>query len=78
MSYLCMHRRSRSNPGAPGDVIPEWTALLDRVREVFDAHLGDEDTAELEEKSLAIFWPVLEQATKSATALAPDVRRATV
>ncbi len=38
-----------------GDVIPEWTALLDRLRDVFDAHIDDPNT--LEEKGLEIFWP---------------------
>jgi hypothetical protein len=40
-----------------GDVIPEWDALLDRLRTVFDAHIEDSNTATLEEKGLEIFWP---------------------
>lgn len=43
-----------------GDVIPEWIAILENVRKVFDRHINDADTTELEEKSLALFWPVLE------------------
>lgn len=40
-----------------GDSIPEWDALLEKVREVFDAHIDDPDTTTLEEKALQIFWP---------------------
>lgn len=36
---------------------PEWSALLDRLREVFDARIHEEDTTALEEDGLAIFWP---------------------
>ena len=42
---------------ASGDTIPEWATLLDRVRAVFDSHIKDDDTADLEEKGLEIFWP---------------------
>ncbi len=48
-----------------GDVIPEWNALLEQVERIFNRHIGDEDTSDLEQKSLEIFWPVIEPRVKS-------------
>jgi hypothetical protein len=45
---------------ADGHVIPEWSALLERFRAVFDRRAKDDDTTALEDEGLAIFWPVLE------------------
>jgi len=56
-------RNTRLNDGvnrhpSQDDVeIPEWTALLDRLRTVFDSHIGDEDTTVLENEGLEVFWP---------------------
>ena len=43
-----------------GDKMPEWDAILAAVEKVFDTHLHDVDTSELENKSLNLFWPILE------------------
>ena len=48
-----------------GDVIPEWNAILGDVEKVFDSHIHDEDTTVLEEKSLALFSPILEARVKT-------------
>jgi hypothetical protein len=50
---------------AQGDVIPEWNALLEKVEKIFDRHIADDDTTELEQQSLDVFWPVLEERVKS-------------
>ena len=50
---------------AQGDVIPDWNALLEKVERIFDRHIADEDTTELEQQSLDVFWPVLEERAKT-------------
>jgi hypothetical protein len=47
-----------------GAVIPEWNAMLAQVEAIFDQHMDDEDTTEIENKSLAVFWPALEDRVK--------------
>ena len=44
-----------------GIVIPEWVAILEKVESIFNEHINDIDTSQLEEKSLAVFWPVLHE-----------------
>ena len=56
-----------------GAVIPEWNALLARIEKIFDQHLEDADTTELEEKSLAVLWPVLEDRVKTKTRWNPSL-----
>ena len=46
---------------ANGDTFPEWNDLLDRVNQIFDEHIEDEDTSLLEEKCLEVFWPSLKE-----------------
>jgi hypothetical protein len=43
-----------------GVIIPEWVAILGKVEQIFDEHINDADTTDLENKSLAVFWPVLQ------------------
>lgn len=47
------------------DDIPAWNAILADVKKIFDAHIEDEDTETLEQKSLAVFWPILEARIKT-------------
>jgi hypothetical protein len=51
-----------------GIVIPEWVAILEKVERIFNEHINNADTSQLEEKSLAVFWPVLHE---SVTARKP-------
>ena len=57
-----------------GVVIPEWVAILGQVEEIFNEHIDDSDTTELENKSLAVFWPVLEERVKTFKRRKPTLR----
>tara|TARA_Y100000814_G_scaffold267602_1_gene222104 strand:+ start:190 stop:996 length:807 start_codon:yes stop_codon:yes gene_type:complete len=55
------------------DVIPEWDALLKKVEQIFVEYIQSDDTSALEQKSLDIFWPVLEESALKAIPYRPTL-----
>jgi hypothetical protein len=43
------------------DVGPEWAGILERLRSIFDRHIDDPSTAQLEAVGLDLLWPHLKK-----------------
>ena len=61
--HTSLYKGGKRHP-AEGAEIPEWNALLERVESVFDTHITDDNTTELEQKSFEILWPIIEPRVK--------------